>query len=137
MKFDWDEKFSVGNEEIDSQHKTWIGIYNDLVENMSKTIDKAGLDVKSEILMKISEYADYHFHFEEEYMRSIGYPDVDKHWRLHKDFRNEIYRIHRQYHEGSIVLSSEILSTIKNWLMDHILKEDMKIRRFIESGKQN
>lgn len=135
MEMQWDESYSIGNEHIDKQHKEWIDYYNNLDKVMCSTNENERKEVKELVLEKMLDYSDVHFRYEEEYMRAIGYPDTDKHWRLHKTFRNEIYQISRNQNNGSIVLNSEIMDIIKNWLLDHILKHDMAIRRFVESGK--
>jgi len=136
MKIIWDESYSIGHEEIDKQHQVWIGFYNRLDDVMSSSSAMELHDAKSEILTEMSEYASYHYLFEEEYMRKIGFPDVDKHWRQHKDFGNKIYQIHRKHKEGRFVLNSELMDMIKKWIDDHILKDDMEIRRFVESQKR-
>ena len=71
-------------------------------------------------------YAYEHFRFEEEYMQKIHYPNFVKHRRIHKDFDDLIYAYSRDLLEGKIVLNSEIIKIIRNWLVDHILNEDKK-----------
>ncbi len=113
MKILWDGSYSIGNEIIDGQHRDWIDYYNHLDDAMNSK-DRVGLhQTKVEILSKTSDYVDQHFKFEEDYMRSIGFPDTDKHWRQHKNFRNKIYQLCRKHEEGTIVLSSEIMDMIK------------------------
>ena len=43
----------------------------------------------------MQDYANYHFKFEEDYMRAIDYPEQVKHRRLHKDFDNLIFNYKR------------------------------------------
>jgi len=135
LKLEWDETYSVGNDVIDEQHRKWIELYNRLDE-MMRGPDQADLAAaRDEILQEMSDYVDYHFKFEEDYMRSIGFPEVDKHWRMHKDFANSIYSLCRDREEGKIILNTEIIETIRNWLVHHIIKEDIKITNFLDSGK--
>ena len=136
MKLQWDESFRIGNEEIDRQHQRWIEFYNRLDEVMHSDADEDSRSIKADILEQMSEYVDYHFQHEEAYMRSIGFPDTKKHWRLHKNFRNEIYRISRSYQEGTLVLNSEIMDMIKRWLLDHIIKHDMEIKHYLRMQKE-
>ncbi len=136
MKLEWSEEYSVGNEEIDNQHKNWIGLYNKL-DDMMKQHDHADMrKTKEEVLQEMSKYVDYHFSFEEEYMRSIGFPEVDRHWRLHKDFRNQIYSICRDQQEGRLILNSEVMDTIRNWLVEHIIQEDSKLRAYSNNSSK-
>ncbi|THB72252.1 MAG: hypothetical protein D6B25_17145 [Desulfobulbaceae bacterium] len=131
MKLEWNDEYSTGNDEIDEQHKRWVGLFNRLDDVLlSKEQDKMK-QTRSEVLKEMFDYVEYHFKFEEDYMASIGYPDAEKHWRMHKTFRNEIYKLYRDHEEGAIILNTEIMGTIRNWLIDHILKQDTKIMVYL------
>ncbi|MEE4239864.1 MAG: bacteriohemerythrin [Desulfopila sp.] len=131
MKLQWKESYSTGNEQLDEQHKEWIDFYNRLEETMRSGRQGDLSKARGEALRRMSDYVDYHFHFEEEFMRSIDYPETGRHWRMHKDFRNRLYRVFRDHSEGVVVLNSEVLDMIKNWLLNHIIEEDGKIREYL------
>lgn len=137
MKLEWSETYSVGSEMLDSQHKKWIDLYNRLDSLMRGESSEDLQNAKAEVLHEMSEYVDYHFRSEEEYMRTIGYPGVDKHWRMHKDFRSRIYQICRDHEDGLIVLNSEIMDTIRRWLVDHIVKQDVKIMDYLRKSERD
>jgi hemerythrin len=128
----WDDSFSVNNIEIDNQHKKWIEILNKVHDSLMSIDAKSFLNITAEALEAMHEYARKHFSFEEEYMHEIGYPDVVAHRRIHKDFDSLIYSYNRDIREGKIVLNTELLKIIKNWLFDHILIEDKKYAAFIK-----
>jgi hemerythrin-like metal-binding protein len=134
-RIEWEDAFSVNNTEIDNQHKKWIDIYNTMHEGLTAKEGSSPKNIGAEVLEEMYEYASYHFHFEEEYMTAINYPEVSTHRRLHKNFDTQIYSYIRDIQEGRILLNSQILKTIKNWLLDHILIEDKKFASFHE--KQN
>ncbi len=123
-KIEWDDSFSVNNAELDSQHQKWVEMYNDMDESIltGKVLPKDG----AEALKAMQDYARYHFSCEEEYLRKSNYPNFIEHRRLHKDFENLLYGYLRKTHDGEIVLNTEIISLLKDWLLDHILKEDKK-----------
>lgn len=137
MRIEWNETYSIGNSELDEQHKKWIGFYNELHDAMTGQSDKELHTLRVEVLEKMAAYVDYHFRFEEDYMRSIGYPDVDKHWRLHKNFRDKIYRLCREHEERIVLLNSEVMNVIKNWIIDHILHQDMKIMEYLHGSEKS
>jgi len=126
----WDDSYSVGNDAIDAQHKEWIAIYNRLDHVILNGSPGDLTSVREEILQAMMEYASYHFRQEEQYMREIGCPDVVAHKRLHTDFDDQLYNYHRMIRDGKLVLNTELIFIIKNWLLNHILKEDMKYRAF-------
>lgn len=132
-KIKWEDSFSVHNAEIDEQHQKWIAIYNKMHESMIKESAQSGAG--AEALKAMLDYARYHFSFEEEYMRKINYPNLIEHHRIHKDFDNLIYTYYRDKQEGKVVLGTEIIRILKNWLLGHITKEDKKYALFLEEGK--
>jgi hemerythrin-like metal-binding protein len=83
------------------------------------------------------DYSKYHFQFEEKYLRSIAYPDLVKHARLHKDFDFLVYQYYRDVCDGKIVLNTELIGVIKNWLLNHILVEDKKYSQHASADKQS
>ena len=129
-QIEWDQSFSMGNAEIDAQHKKWIDIYNKLdaimEEGNPQAIKRATIDTLEAML----DYARYHFQFEEKYMHGIDYPGIAAHARVHKDFDHLIYKSYRDALDGAFVLNTRLLKTIKSWLINHILIEDKKYSQF-------
>lgn len=132
-KIEWNDSFSVNNAEIDGQHQKWIAIYNNMDQSLITGSVQQNDGAKT--LKAMQDYARYHFSFEEEYMREINYPDFIKHHRIHKDFDNLIYNYYRKIQDGDLVLNSEIIGILKDWLLNHIAKEDKKYSLFVESKK--
>lgn len=134
-KIEWIEAFSVNHAEIDEQHKKWIEIYNTMTESLGQTnIPKAG-ELARRALHAMYDYARYHFEYEKEYMEKIEYPDVVKHIRKHKDLEFMVYDMIRKEEEGFIILNSELVKIIKDWLLNHILTEDKKYSLFSAEKK--
>lgn len=127
-RIEWDGSFSVNNEEIDAQHKKWIGIINDLHESMM------GGDVSMastlNAMESMKEYVKYHFQYEEDYMRQINYPGFAEHQALHARFYTMISQYYNDLRAGKMVLNSEIMKILVNWLRDHILQVDKKYSEF-------
>ena len=130
----WDESFSVNNKEIDDQHKRWIDIFNNLHSNMikGKALQTDGLSA----LKAMEDYSRYHFSFEEDFMHKIGFPGLYDHRRLHSDFDDMIYSYYRKAIDGELILNSEILSILKGWILNHILKEDKQYAIYFEAQKK-
>lgn len=129
---EWDDSFSIGNAEIDEQHKKWITIHNRLHDTLLEGDLTALQQASVDTLREMHEYTGFHFAFEEEYMTRIGFPGIREHWRLHKDFDSLIYGYLREAEKGEVpVLNSKLVKILKNWLINHILTEDMKYARFM------
>ena len=129
-RIEWDESFSVRHAEIDAQHRNWIGIYNRLAEALDEGDAEAQKRITVETLQAMLDYAKHHFQFEEEYMRTIGYPARGSHTRLHRECDALIYEAYVSILEGNTVLNADLLKMLKQWLLNHILVEDRKYANY-------
>lgn len=129
-KIEWTDKFSVNNEEIDNQHKKWISIYNTAHEKMITANPGENLQHIGATAMKdMIDYGKYHFSHEEKHMEKIGFSDLKQHRAIHSDFAAKLDRMASDINQGKLVLNSEIIKTIENWLVNHILSEDQKYKQ--------
>lgn len=124
----WSEEFSIGNEEIDLQHKKWFEIYNKAHEKMMGNLPAENKkDIGRDALDEMIEYTRFHFKTEESLMETAGFSDIAHHKTIHRDFAKELGHMQHKLHSGEWVLNSEIIKTIENWLVGHIMNEDQKI----------
>jgi len=129
----WDESFSVNNEEIDKQHKKWIAIMNELHDSLMEGNINEYKTVNTIESMK--EYVRDHFTYEEEYMQKINYPDLALHKNIHSKFYVQVSDYYNDIKSGRIVLTTEIMKILINWLKNHILIEDKKYSIFTTGGR--
>jgi len=122
--FIWYDKYSVNNAEIDNQHKALFNIFNRLYDHCRKYGANTTLEP---IISELVSYAEYHFTAEEEYMRSIGYHDIDKHIAEHKIFTGKILLLEYSSHLNEQVTPKELIVYLWKWIKDHVLVEDKKI----------
>lgn len=132
---EWEESFSVNDEAIDRQHKRWIELYNRFHGRLLKGNSAELISLAEEALQEMLDYADYHFKVEEEYMKTINYPELIQHRRMHRDFDTMIYQYARDIREGQTVANTSILKILKNWLVDHVLQEDKKYSLYAANRK--
>lgn len=126
-KIQWTQDFSVNNPGIDQQHQRWIEIYNLAHDRMMSDEPIASKkNIGKNALTEMIDYGKFHFSFEEDFMEKIGYPDLETHKQIHKDFTQKLNRISAQMDRGEYVLNSEVIKLIENWLVQHILHEDRK-----------
>jgi hemerythrin len=131
----WDESYSIGNVELDEQHKRWIDIHNRLHDELLTGSVYTLKNIASKTLREMLQYVDHHFECEERYMTEVGFPEASAHWRLHKDFDTMIYSMLRDIKDGDMpVLNSELIKILQSWLVNHILIEDRKIAKFTKKS---
>jgi len=121
----WKEDFRLGIDEIDKQHKRLFDIANeayDLLKN-EFAIDK--YDHIVEIIKKLKDYTIYHFDYEEDYMKSIGFKKLLSHKVLHDDFKEKINNIDLdKIDQNQDEYIKDILNFLVDWIEKHILKDD-------------
>lgn len=124
----WSESMSVGNVHIDEQHKILIDTINQLASAESQN-DRP---VVAMIIDELVSYAAFHFHFEEHLIEAGGYPEIEKHRRIHEGFVSWVTDVREEFifHRRAQV-GERILNFLRDWLRDHILGEDQRYRPYI------
>jgi len=125
----WSESMSVGNQNIDEQHMILLDTINQLATAESQN-DRP---VVSMIIDELVSYASFHFFFEERLMADAGYPELDRHRRIHQGFSQWIIDVREEFvrHRRSKV-GERILVYLRDWLRNHILVEDQLYAPFIK-----
>ena len=119
----WEQKYSVGVEELDQHHKKLINMINELYFAMSQD---RGQKLVNDIIKDMHDYAKMHFKVEEGYMKQAGYLGSLQHFREHEKFVEKAREMTRRCEEGEFVLSFEVIQFLSDWLKGHILESDMK-----------
>jgi hemerythrin-like metal-binding protein len=128
----WDDSFSVGIKKIDQQHQELVRIINCLVENE----DAAGhSEPIAQVLDRMTKYAVYHFETEEKLMLDYAYPETESQRASHTQFKTKTAKFCLDAVQGKETLPDELLNYLRDWLVHHILQEDMKFKPFfLERG---
>ena len=126
-KIIWGEDFSVGVRVLDEQHKQIVTLVNTLIE-MSDA--KIGSEIISDTLTKMTLYAINHFSKEEEYMFEYNYPEYSVQKKQHSEFKRKTVDFCMETMAHKETVPAEIFMYLKSWWTNHILKEDMKYKKF-------
>jgi hemerythrin len=124
----WSDKFSVGVKRLDYQHQQLFKIVNDLL--MHQEASPASEPI-ADILERMTQYADYHFKTEERIMKEYGFPDYESQVREHTEFKAKTAAFCMEAIAGKAGLSIEMLDYLENWLTNHILESDVKLKHFL------
>lgn len=131
-KVEWDDGFSVGVKKLDEQHRKIIGIINKLIDASNLSVDS---ELISDALMEMTQYASDHFETEEHLMMEYKYPDYKSNKDHHIEFRKRTAGFSMDTLQYKRTVPTEILTYLKEWWVDHILKVDMKYKAFfVERG---
>lgn len=126
----WLPEYSVGNKEIDEQHKMLFAMTNEFFHQESKQAAIA-------LFHNLSSYIDLHFESEENLLRQINYPDIEEHIKKHDELRDKFELIQQRLENYDVDLQHKIAMFLYNWLAKHILKTDMKFKSYAISIKES
>ncbi|MCB1160528.1 MAG: bacteriohemerythrin, partial [Leptospiraceae bacterium] len=124
----WDESFSVHVTELDEEHKNLIQILNQLFKAIHNNETKEKLNG---ILESLIQYTIKHFESEEKFMRSISYPDLNRHIEEHRKLTKDVVEYKKEFDLGIETISFELLDFLRKWLTKHILHSDKKYYQYL------
>jgi len=118
----WSRSYSVGVSQMDSEHQRLIDIINKLYSAMRSGRSN---DAVGTILDELIDYTKTHFAHEEKLMQESGYAGFDEQKRSHVALVSQIVEIQQKYRAGT-ALGQEVMSFLKDWLINHIQGLDKK-----------
>ena len=126
----WSENYSLGNEQLDAQHKQLFEFVSNLV---GACIDGSSTEKLSETLDFLVNYAVRHFSDEEALQVQYNFPEYEKHKKMHDEFKITVTELVERFHnsESPTELNNDINKIVVRWLVNHILREDKKIGNHI------
>jgi len=128
-KLQWTEAMSVGVPGLDADHRQLIHILGELQDEVAAASGAGAL----RLLEGLADYAKGHFAREEAFLASLGYPDFVAHQAAHEAMiKDVIEALMDQADSPDPELSAKLYGFVKNWLLSHILQEDMAYARFVE-----
>ena len=129
---DFTDDLLIGIEHIDNQHRTLIDYTNNLISIGSKA---ANQDEVEKSLVFIGNYVLKHFADEEAFQVKIGYPQSERHRKLHLDFI-EVYKVFVENYKKN-GHSPQFITVFKNtivaWVVNHVMVEDQNIGKYYSS----
>ncbi len=123
IKFEWNDLFSVGNRELDRQHRGMFDLANSFEDGLDEE------QIKKNII-DLHKYTREHFVTEEQMMRDTKYPGFDEHQQLHKELIVKLDNISTKSFTEESVFS--FMTFIYDWLTHHILDKDKDFIRFVQ-----
>jgi hemerythrin-like metal-binding protein len=115
---------SVGVKAIDHQHKTLVGILNQLGDVVQGSADSWD---ESVIMSKLLEYTETHFAFEEALMRRVDYAGLEAHAQEHRRLFEQLADLMARSAAGEAVEPQALLIFLRDWLTGHILGADRQL----------
>lgn len=119
--FEWNDKYATGIRVIDSQHAFLFALTDRLIRQVNE-----GQDITlGTTLNQLLDYAEQHFKYEEDVLKQAHYHELPDHHQKHVQLRAQLDTQVKELGEGKLTAES-LVKFLKDWLMFHILEEDMK-----------
>ncbi|MBD3218919.1 MAG: bacteriohemerythrin, partial [candidate division Zixibacteria bacterium] len=125
----WIPEYNVGVDELDRQHRDLVKWINQFHEAMAKPHEG---DETGVILSCLKDYVKKHFPAEEEFLKIIRYPLLDKHKKLHLAMKSEVKEIEQRRKKKQRIPSTEVLKLLRCWIIDHVQNEDGKYSDYLK-----
>jgi methyl-accepting chemotaxis protein len=126
----WTDNLSVGVQSIDDQHRILINLINELNKQMRSGAAK---EAQGSALEELVNYTTSHFQHEEQLFARHKYGGENEHKAEHKKLVERVLDFQKQFKVGGKDISLELMEFLKDWLLDHIKKTDMKYSPFLRS----
>ena len=127
----WNSSFSVGNAEMDAQHKQLFHILQDMYNYLQV---KDSIESIHKCMAELKNYAVHHLSEEEELMKKVEYPDFANHKAMHDRMTKKIIEFEKSLESHGHFVAYDIIQFVSNWLIHHIREEDTKYGNFIKHG---
>lgn len=127
----WSDFLSVGVAEMDDEHRQFIARVNALNKAIIESEDKATVTRAMDLMLGEAEQ---HFAHEERLMAEWGFPEIDAHRARHAELTAQFERVTKEIAQLDISFVWALKGLhLKQLLVEHLLKEDMKYRDFLRA----
>lgn len=131
---EFNDSLKVGNTIIDHEHQNLVRYINVLQQSIEFGADDSVID---NVLSGLADYAATHFIVEEEMMKAYDYPEFGEHKKIHGSFTKKLEELTAMYGASRSAAAGPLLDFLMSWLIQHILKVDVKLADFLKNKGMN
>lgn len=128
----WEERYNLGIEIVDKQHRYLVSIINELFEACKKSKDEANMAFRSSI-KEITDYIKNHFKTEEDIFVKYQYPNYRIHKQQHEQFILKTIEYVKDFESGKLYVPNNFVRYLKDWLLEHIAVSDKEYEKYFAS----
>lgn len=131
MLMEWSPSLSVEVGQIDAEHRGLVNTINELHDAM---LHAKGKEVIGGIIERLARYAVHHFATEEKLMQQAHYPGYALHKAEHDAFVKKVAHFKEEFGQGKVMLTTEVINYLKEWLKHHIMETDKKYTQSLHAA---
>lgn len=125
----WSPNLSVGIDFIDADHQQHVTLLTELHDLMESGKNRIAAVEK---LDELDEFSQQHFGLEERLMKENDYPGFKQHRAVHEAFLQELAELRERLVSGDTDMGPELIDSLKDGLIRHILESDKHLGGFLE-----
>ena len=122
----WKPEYNLGIQIIDEQHRGIVSTINSLHFGMQNDYVE---EMLTPIIDMMYDYTHIHFQIEEDFLKTIDFPNAKRHHELHRVLTSKLTN------RGWLSVLNhdpyEFMDFLKDWWINHICCEDLIFRNFI------
>lgn len=125
----WRDSLELGIPAVDADHKRLFELLYQV-----RFLEFAGDDLQGieQALSELLLYTQTHFRREERLMELGGYPDLERHRRIHEKFTDRVASLMARFRsDPSSFRMRRFAELLSNWLVDHVLGEDIRLKPYV------
>jgi hemerythrin-like metal-binding protein len=127
----WNDKLSVGIDEIDADHKKMVDLINELFDGINAG---CGKNLIEGILDQLVKYTHSHFAREKQLFAMTAYSEAEAHEREHAKMTAWVLKTQAEFKAGTLAAPSlEVMNYLKDWLFEHILIFDLQYAPYVKT----
>lgn len=128
--FDFDAEFKLGVDSVDKEHVILVNMLNTVHLMIDQGNKQQAIEYFS---LTLANYVTTHFANEENFMRTIGYPQVDEHAKVHENFKITFRTALPHLATYDDVMFRAALTDAFIWIINHIGRTDRKFAQFYQA----
>lgn len=133
----WNKRYTLGIEQIDTQHQKLISLCNFLHKSVlisDRNIQKQNL---IKVLKDCVDYVKTHFALEEKLMLQSGFLGYSEHKKAHNEFSQTILKTARDLETKNYTNALKFVMFLHDWILQHISYEDKKFAPCVKAYLKN
>ena len=128
----WTNDYSVGVEALDADHIMIVSLMNHIDDLKQDGSEEEAVGTVVKVLLDV---AHSHFRREEGFLKKYDYPEFERHWHEHRVLEEQLEELRAAYaRTPDPDISQEILELLNFWLVEHILRVDMRYKGFLRQA---
>ena len=96
-------------------------------------LEKNPPQILVDVLTSLAAYTQAHFSDEERVMRLHNYPGYVAHKKAHDQLVSQVRNFRQEAETDKAVITLGLMMFLKNWLLEHIQREDAKYGPFLNA----